>query len=112
MIKPEKDFLNEAAWAVIADRPPRDRLVILEIDATIAEATTGEPIFLPDGTPIGQVSSGAYGYAVEKSLAIGYVKATFFTPGAEVHVAILGQPHTARLLANPPFDPQGKRLRS
>ena len=65
----------------------------------------------PDGTPIGQVSSGAYGYSVGKSLAIGYVKAAHHVPGLEVQVAILGQPHTARLLAEPPFDPTGQRLR-
>ena len=84
---------------------------MLEIDAETAEATGGEPILLPDGTPIGQVSSGAYGYSVDKSLAIGYVKAQHFEAGLTVHVAILGRPHTARLLAEPAFDPKGARLR-
>ena len=111
LIKPDKEFMNKSAWAAIAGQPPRDRMVMLEVDATTADATGGEPIFLPDGIPIGQVSSGAYGFSVGKSLAIGYVKAAHHVPGLEVQVAILGQPHTARLLAEPPFDPTGQRLR-
>ncbi len=40
---------------------------MISIDAKDADATGGEPIFLHDGTPIGQVSSGAYGYTVGMS---------------------------------------------
>jgi dimethylglycine dehydrogenase len=111
LIRPEKEFLNKAAWLAIKDNPPRDRITLLEIEAVTADASGGEPIFLPDGTPVGQVSSGAYGYFVGKSLAIGYVKAAYFVLGTEVEVAILGQPHKARLMANPAFDPDGLRLR-
>ena len=84
---------------------------MLEIDASLADASGGEPVFLTDGTPAGQVSSGAYGYSVEKSLAIAYLKAGMAKPGDTVHVAILGQNHIARILARPPFDPNGDRLR-
>ena len=73
--------------------------------------TGGEPIFLPDGTPVGQISSGAYGYFVGKSLGIAYLKAVSVKPGDEVNVAILGRPHRARVLGASPFDPEGKRLR-
>lgn len=112
LVKADKEFLNRAAWARIADEPSRESMVMLEIDADEADATGGEPIFLPDGTPAGQVSSGAYGYFVEKSLAIAYLKAGAAKPGDPVEVAILGRPHTARVLARPPFDPEGRRLRA
>lgn len=111
LIKMDKEFLNKSAYAAIADRPPRDLLVLMEVDATTADATGGEPVFLPDGTPVGQVSSGAYGYHVGKSLALGYVKAAHATPGTEVHVAVLGRPHGARILDGAPFDADGTRLR-
>ena len=40
-------------------------LSIIEVlDVTDADATGGEPIFLPDGTPVGRVTSGTYGYTV------------------------------------------------
>lgn len=111
LIHRDKEFLNKDAWLAIAGRPARDRMVMLEIDATEADATGGEPVFLPDGTPAGQVSSGAYGYSVEKSLALAYVKAGLATPGQTLSVAILGRPHSARILPAPPFDPLGNRLR-
>jgi dimethylglycine dehydrogenase len=113
LVKMDKGaFLNREAYAAIAGKPARDELIMLSIDARDADATGGEPIFLTDGTPIGQVSSGAYGYFVEKSLALGYVKAGSAKAGDKVSVAILGRPHEAILLPHPPFDPEGKRLRS
>ncbi|NNJ68427.1 MAG: GcvT family protein, partial [Boseongicola sp.] len=111
LIKTDKDFLNKAAWEAIADKPARETMVLLEIDALEADASGSEPIFATDGTPIGQVSSGAYGYFVEKSLALAYLKAGHAAPGDTVNVAILGQNHTARVLERPPFDPDGLRLR-
>lgn len=111
LIRADKDFLNKSAWMAIADKPPRDRMVMLEIDETGADAWGGEPVFLPDGTPLGQVSSGAYGFHVGKSLAIAYLKAGLFAPGDRVHVAILGRDTPARVLDRPPFDPQGDRAR-
>ena len=112
LIKGDKDFLNKGAWLSIKDKPARDVLVCIEIDASTADATGGEPIFLPDGTPIGQVSSGAYGYSVGKSLALGFVKAEYAKPGVDLSIAILGLPHSARLLAEPAFDPAGNCLRA
>ncbi|MCB1396401.1 MAG: GcvT family protein, partial [Rhodobacteraceae bacterium] len=111
LIRAGKDFLNKSAWLAIADRPPRDRMMMLSLDATEADASGGEPVFLPDGTPVGQVSSGAYGYSVEASLAIAYLRADAVRPGDAVTVAILGRPCAARVLAAPPFDPEGRRLR-
>jgi dimethylglycine dehydrogenase len=112
LVKLDKgDFLNRDAYVSIADNPARDRLVMFAIEATDADATGGEPVFLPDGTPLGNVTTGAYGYSVNTSLALGYVKANLAKPGDEVSVAILGRPHRAVILEQPPFDPEGRRLR-
>lgn len=112
LIKMDKgDFLNRDAYAAIADSPARDRLVMLSIDAKEGDATGGEPIFLPDGTPAGHVTSGTYGYSVGMSLALGYVKVGMAEKGEHVSVAIFGRPHEAVILKEPPFDPEGRRLR-
>jgi dimethylglycine dehydrogenase len=84
---------------------------MISIDARDADTTGGEPLFLSDGTPIGQVSSGAYGYTVGMSLALCYIKADMAKPGDRVNVAILGRPHDATVLERPPFDADGVRLR-
>ena len=105
-------FSTSAAWRAIAAEPPRELMMMLDIEAKDADATGGEPIFLPDGTPVGQVTSGAYGYFVGQSLALAYVKAGSAKAGDAVTVAILGRPHDAVILKQPPFDPEGKRLRA
>ena len=113
LIKMDKGpFLNREAYAAIAGNAPRDRLVQFSIEVKEADATGGEPVFLPDGTPAGHVTSGAYGYSVGHSLALGYVKANLAKPGDKVTVAILGRPHSAVIVERPPFDPDGVRLRS
>ena len=111
LIKLEKDFLNKAAYVALKDKPPRETLQIIEIMETDmnADATGGEPIFLPDGAPVGRVTSGTYGFSVEKSLALGYVRNA--GPGDAVDVMILGRPHRGVILAEPPFDPKGEKLR-
>ena len=113
LIKMDKEnFLNREAYSAIAARPARDRLAMVAINTDDADASGGEPIFLPDGSPIGVVSSGAYGYSVNMSLALCYLKSGATRPGDKVSVAILGRPHEAVVLERPPFDPNGERLRS
>ncbi len=111
LIKLDKDFLHKDAYLAIKDNAAREILSIFEVDVTDADATGGEPIFTPDGTPVGRVTSGAYGYSVGKSLAIGYANPAVAKPGDTVDVFILGKPHKAKILAEPPFDPAGHRLR-
>ncbi|RMA42020.1 GcvT family protein [Rhodophyticola porphyridii] len=112
LIKLDKDFLHKDAYLALAGTPPRETLSIFEIDAVNdADASGGEPIFLPDGTGVGRVTSGAYSAHTGKSLALGFARAGTAQPGDIVEIHVLGRPHKARMLATPPFDPEGLRLR-
>jgi dimethylglycine dehydrogenase len=111
LVKMDKEFLNRAAYAAVAGRPPREILRSLAIEATTADATGSEPIFDGDGRPAGKVSSGAYGYHVGGSLALAYLRPDIGT-GSELEVMILGRPHRATVLNGPAFDPEGRRLRA
>ncbi|MCP5038790.1 MAG: FAD-dependent oxidoreductase [Rhodobacteraceae bacterium] len=111
LVKEDKDFLNKEAWLAIRDNTPREALSILEIEVEDADASGGEPVFLPDGTPVGRVTSGAWGASVGKSLALAFLAHGKVAPGDEVTVFVIGRPHKARLLKAPPFDPKGIRLR-
>ena len=115
LCKMDKDFLHKKAAQKAMETAPREALVLMQLDeadvtSSGADATGGEPIFF-EGAGIGRVTSGAYGYSVGMSLAMGYVKAGTALPGDEVEVMVLGQPHRARILSEPPFDPKGQRLR-
>jgi len=114
LCKMDKTFLNKAAVAETLAKTAREHLVILALDAdqtdaSNADATGGEPIFR-NGVGVGRVTSGTYGYSVGMSLALGYVKDA--VPGDEVEVMVLGKPHKAVILHEPPFDPKGERLRA
>src|SRR6056297_3192899 len=116
LCKMGKDFLHKAALEEVLEKTPREDLVLIHIDeaavtASNADATGGEPIFCK-GKPVGRVTSGTYGYSVGMSLALGYVRHGAATPGDEVEVMVLGQPHKARILHEPPFDPKGEKLRT
>ena len=113
LIKLDKDFLNKEAYLKISNTPPRESLTMFEVDVTDnADANGGEPIFLADGTPVGRVTSGSYGYTVGKSLAIGYAREGVVSAGDRVEIFILGKPHAATVLDKPPFDAGGERLRA
>ncbi|OWU83584.1 dehydrogenase [Oceanicola sp. 22II-s10i] len=114
LVKLDKEFLNRAAVERTLANPPREALMLIAIDqadtqASNADATGGEPVFL-NGRGIGKVSSGTYGYSVGQSLALAHLKAG--APGDRVEVMILGRPHKGTILAEPPFDPEGHRLRA
>jgi dimethylglycine dehydrogenase len=114
LCKLDKDFLNKQALVDNLKKRPRENLVLIHLDEedcnlSKADATGGEPIF-KNGKGLGRVTSGAYGYSVGMSLALGYVKDV--APGDTVDVMVLGRPHRGKILEAPPFDPEGKILRS
>ena len=113
LIKLEKDFLHKEAYLKIKDNAAREHLSFFEVAVTEnADASGGEPIFLEDGTPVGRVTSGAFGYSVNKSLAMGFIKNGMAEAGDTLDIYILGKPHKAVLLATPVYDPEGVSLRS
>ena len=103
------EFVGRDAYLAIRDRPPREKLSIVRLDTDDADASGGEPVFLADGTPVGRVSSGAYGHGVQASIALCFIKAEHADAGTRVDVAILGRPHAGVILEQPPFDAGGRR---
>jgi dimethylglycine dehydrogenase len=112
LIKLDKpEFLGRDAYLAIKDNPAREKLVVVQIGETQSDANGGEPVFLTDGTPVGRVSSGAYGHSVGASIALCFIVADSAAAGTELDIAILGIPHRAVILQKPPFDAAGERLR-
>ncbi|CUH77129.1 GcvT family protein [Tropicibacter naphthalenivorans] len=116
LCKMDKAFLNKDALARVIDQPARETLVMFALNdtdcrASNADASSGEPVF-KDGKGIGRVTSGGYGYGVGQSLALGFITAGSAAPGETVEIMVLGAPHRAVILDQPPFDPKGVRLRA
>ncbi|MCE2482686.1 MAG: GcvT family protein [Alphaproteobacteria bacterium] len=87
------------------------RLVYLSVDAVDADAHGNEPVYAGERV-VGLTTSGAYGYAVEQSIAFAFVEPDLAGPGTELEVAILGRRCAARVLEQPLYDPANRRLRA
>ena len=98
--------------AALAERAagPQRRFVVMEVDAADADVVGYESI-IRDGVAVGYVTSGTYGYCIDKSLAAGYVPSEFARDGEKIEIDILGEARKAQIRLAPLYDPQGLRLR-
>ena len=113
LCKFDKYFLNKEKLEENLKTNPRESLRLIHLNeedcnSSNADANGGEPVF-KNGKGLGRITSGAYGYTVGMSLALGYLKDT--KPGDNVEVMVLGKPHRGKVLSSSPFDPEGKILR-
>ena len=106
-IKWDKEFIGKPAAQ--ADTPAR-QLVTFEVDATDADVTAYEPIFI-DGDVLGFCTSGGYSHHTGKSIAFGLIPKEHAREGLAVEIEILGERRPATLITAPIFDADGARLR-
>lgn len=112
LVKTDKaEFFGKTAWLAVKDQPPRQLLCSFSLETDDADAWGGETIY-QNGQYVGRVTSGAYGFSVKQSIALGYVNADLVNHDAQYEIAVLGMPQKARLLREPLFDPKGTRMRS
>jgi len=102
------DFSGREALAEAAQ--PERLLRCLTLADPHAVALGSEPVRIADQL-VGRVTSGGYGYTVEKSIAYAYVPADHEV-GAEVAVEIFGEWVAGEIAAEPLFDRRGERIRS
>jgi glycine cleavage system aminomethyltransferase T len=72
-------------------------------------ALGNEPVQV-GGQILGRVTSGGYGYSVQRSIAYAYLPAEV-EQGTEVAVDIFGQWVAGEVAKEPLFDPKGERVR-
>jgi dimethylglycine dehydrogenase len=105
------DFVGRAAALEEKDSGGKLRLVAFAVDAADADAIGDEPIW-HDGKVVGWVTSGAYGYSVGRSLALGYVPTPVASANSGFEIEIIGERRKAERLAAAAFDPSGSRMRA
>jgi glycine cleavage system T protein len=96
--------------ALLAATEPERRLCCLVLADPRSVALGSEPVRV-DGSPVGRVTSGGYGYTVQHSIAYAYLPAEYAQPGRQVEVEIFGDRVAGEVTAEPLFDPAGERLR-
>jgi dimethylglycine dehydrogenase len=111
-IRWEKEFPGKAALLAEKQRGVRKRFVTLVVDAGGADAPYMSTLW-HGGEVVGETTSGAWGYRVGKSIALGMLRADLTVPGTEVEVEIYGERRAAVVQADGPlWDPQNERLRA
>jgi dimethylglycine dehydrogenase len=101
---------REAAQAEKENNSAPQRLVTLGLDEGDAEATGYEPVW-SEGKRIGFITSGGYGHAIGRSLAMALVEPQFAEPGTRLMAHIVGVERGVEVLTPSPFDPEGKKMR-
>ena len=96
----DKDFVGREAL----DEAPARRLCCLVLADPRSVALANEPVRVGDAI-LGRVTSGGYGYTVERSIAYAYLPAEHAEPGTEVAVEIFGEWVDGEVAAEPLWDP-------
>ncbi|MDC1287932.1 FAD-dependent oxidoreductase [Gammaproteobacteria bacterium] len=85
-------------------------LAYLQLDEPPANAVQCDPLGSEsvwfEGRPVGQISSGGYGYDQGKYLAFAYIKPALNWIGNEFEVLIMGAPRRAVIVQQCVYDPQ------
>ncbi len=105
------DFIGRQALLRQQQAGVPQRLVPLIVDADDADAPACASLF-KDGAQVGLVTSGGYGHAIGKSIALAYVRTDLAKPGMVLEVDILGQHRPAVVTLEPIYDPANERLKS
>jgi 4-methylaminobutanoate oxidase (formaldehyde-forming) len=103
------DFVGRDA--LLAATEPERRLCCLVLADPRSVALGSEPVRV-DGRPAGRVTSGGYGYTVQRSIAYAYLPVEYSRPGQQVDVEIFGEWVGGEVTAEPLFDPTGERVRT
>ena len=97
---------------------PAERWVLtyLQLDEPAADRVQCDPLgsesVWRDGKPVGQISSGGYGYATGAYLAYAYIKPGLNRVGNEFDVMVMGESRRAVIVEQCVYDPDNLLPRS
>jgi glycine cleavage system aminomethyltransferase T len=104
-------FVGQEALRVIRGAGPARRLRPILLADPRAIALGSEPVRI-DGAIVGRVTSGGYGFRIERSIAYAYVPAAQAEPGRLVEVEVFGEWIPGEIAKEPLYDPAGARIRA
>jgi len=105
------DFIGRDALLNPTGAAPRKRLRCLVLDDPRSVCLGNEPVRV-DGEIVGRVTSGGYGFAVERSIAYAYLPPDRAAIGTRGDVEVFGEWIGFEVAREPLYDPAGARIRS
>ena len=104
-------FLGRDALVEARARGRTRRLSCVTLSDPQAVALGNEPVRV-GGAIVGRVTSGGYGYTVQRSIAYAYLPEEHSSPGTPVEVDIFGRWVAGEVMREPLYDPKGERVRA
>ena len=112
-VKLDKDggFIGREALVEAEEAGPRKRLVPILLEDPRSVSLGNEPVRI-GGEIVGRVTTGGYGYTLEKSIAYAYVPPEHAEAGTEAEIEIFGEWITGEVASEPLFDPKMERIKA
>lgn len=105
------DFIGRSALLAAREAgPPPKRLRCLVLDDPRSVCLGNEPVRF-EGQVVGRVTTGGYGFAVERSIAYAYLPTAQADVGTRLEVDVFGTWVGATVSREPLYDPAGERIR-
>jgi dimethylglycine dehydrogenase len=112
-LRPEKSFIGRDALVAYKEKGVKWIFSTLVVEGnTDVDARGSEAIYNADGTLVGRVTSGGFGWRVGKSLALAMLAPEFSEIGTQLKIKILGELYDAQVVAESPFDGDNQVLRA
>lgn len=106
------DFVGKAALEAQRQKGVSKCFVTLIIEADDCDAPYMSTLWLGDEI-VGEITSGGLGHRIDKSIALGMLRADLAVAGREIEAEIFGKRFKAVVQEDQPlWDPENKRLRS
>jgi len=106
----KEDFIGRAASLSLKQRGERMKLTYMAVDTGDNDCRGNEPVYR-NGKVVGLTTSGAYGFAVRKSLAFAYVEPELARTGEAFEILLLGERKHAQIIGEPAWDEANARLK-
>jgi 4-methylaminobutanoate oxidase (formaldehyde-forming) len=107
----EPEFLGRDALVAAKAAGPRVRLRCLVLDDALSVCLGNEPVRVR-GEVVGRVTSGGYGFSVERSIAYAYLPPDLAAIGTRGDIEVFGEWVGFEVAREPIFDPDGVRIRA
>ena len=107
----EPEFIGRDALVTAQAAGPRKRLRCLVLDDPRSICLGNEPVRV-GGEVVGRVTTGGYGFAVERSIAYAYLPPDKAAIGTRGEVEVFGEWVGFEVAREPLYDPEGARIRS
>src|SRR5690606_4212937 len=114
-LRKNTDFLGRPALETIAGEPLTKRLACFTVDDPEV-VLLGRETILRNGEPVGYLTSGGYGYTVQKNIGYGYVRdargvSNDFLRSGDYELVVAMERVPARIHLEPLYDAKGERVR-